>query len=120
MVSVARLYGKEGAEPRTVSIETRFQHCDSETRWASVPDQNAKPKSKRKDSVAVLTVVLADRTGYTCLELWRDVAMNICEMAHDWLEDENPVYIRASSFAVVEEKKRFYLKIVDSPATIAL
>ena len=108
IVSVAALYGKIGAEAGSLFIEARFLYCDSETRVVS--DSKAKIKSKKKGPVAVLTLVLADRTGYICLELWRDVATSVCEIAQEWLADEGAVYLRISNFAVVEDRRKFLSK----------
>ena len=102
-VSVADLYGRIGTHPGAVSIEAIVLFCASEVRWATVTDQ----RNQNKENVPVLTVVLADRTGYVCLELWRDVAVNICEMAREWGEEASKVTVRVSDFGIGEEKKRF-------------
>jgi len=110
MLSVAELYGRIGAEPGTTSVEVRFLYCDSEVRHADLSNATNRTKPKKKNQAAVLTLVVSDRTGCIYVELWREAASNICELAQEWNEEDSNVLLRISNYTVVEDKRTMISK----------
>ena len=61
-------------------------------------------------SLPFLSLTLADRTGCSFLELWRNAALYVYEQAQNWHEDEEVVMIRVSFFSVLDDKQKSFPK----------
>ena len=64
-------------------LQVAMVHVPDELRWVDVPDR----KTKTKQKVAVMLLVLADASGTISLELWRDRAETVFQTLNGWQAD---------------------------------
>ena len=115
------------AELQQVQEQGLGEHNELECFLLFVPGQPrlVQAKATRRSpagQVAVITVVLADRTGPICMDLWRDAAEALLRDVESWQHDaEGPWLVHISNFALRGDSRvrsaTPYLKLVSVDKT---
>ena len=80
------------------ALEAYILHYNEEPRWISATNK----KTREPESIPVLDVLVADRTGPICIQLWRDAAE---KAVHDF-----PAWSSGRDELVILEIKQFWVK----------
>ena len=87
IASLASLEDCSGVTPGCLTLEARVVFRDPSIRWVRVHRSSRSSASVDQNhgrSLPFLSLTLADRTGCSFLELWRNAALYVYEQAQNW------------------------------------
>ena len=97
---IEQIHVEELSPAELVTLSGVVLHVQDDLRYAEVENR----KTHTKDSVAVMSIILADGTGPVVVDFWRELAENVHNTLHDWISSSNGmVGIRLSACSVRSE-----------------
>ena len=111
--SVEQLHTQASGRKTAFGLDAYLLHVPEEVRWTEVPvrtpksaGKDARSKAAEKETVPVVTALLADRSGAIRIDFWRKAAEEYVRKCRQWLQDSDvPVLVRVECFQVSPENR---------------
>ena len=102
--AIQELHLEEVSLTNPAALEAFVLHAPTEPRWQSITNR----LTGQAEAVAVVTVLLADRTGPILFEAWRENAESMCRNFLNWQENDagnTPLYVSMERFEIKEDAR---------------
>jgi hypothetical protein len=102
--AIQALHLEEVSLTNPAALEAFVLHAPTEPRWQSITNR----LTGQAEAVAVVTVLLADRTGPILFEAWRENAESMCRNFLNWQENDtrnSPLYVSIERFEIREDAR---------------
>ena len=104
-VTVSECHTRDSTASDAIVLKAAVMYYPDDLRWVDVTDR----KTKQKQKVAVMNVLLADVSGPITLELWREPAESVFRLLCKWEEEgtNDTLWVEVSNVWIRGEKDRY-------------
>ena len=105
IVTVNECHTRDSKASEAVVLKAAVMHYPDDISWVDVTNR----RTKQKQKVAVMSILLADASGPITLEVWRELAESVFQLFSKWEEKatNDTLWVEVSNVWIRDEKDRY-------------